>query len=106
MIDNKVNVKEILKEPILDLDSPEHNSLFRENVKEIFLTFKRSEQKSKTIFTVRPRTPNLMDQFANPINQWFWSGPQLTIIRDIRTKIVSKRKKKQAVFPKINFFSN
>ena len=74
LIKNNVKVKEILKEPVLNLDAIDNDYLFGETFEEQLSKATTEKQKSKSIFTGLQRKPNMMNQFVNPVNQPFWSG--------------------------------
>ena len=75
LIDDNVKVKEILKEPMLNLDAIDNDYLFREKLEEQLSKITSAKQKSKSTFTGLQRKPNMINQFVNPVNQPFWSGP-------------------------------
>ena len=75
LIDNNVKVKEILKEPMLNIDAIDNVCLFGEKFEEQLPKITSAKQKSKSIFTGLQRKPNMMNQFVNPVNQPFQSGP-------------------------------
>ena len=75
LIDNSVKVKETLKEPMLDSDATDNDYLFGEKFEEQLSKITSAKQKSKAIFTGLQRKPNMMNQFVNPVNQPFRSGP-------------------------------
>ena len=75
LIDNSVKEKEILKEPMLNLDAIDNDYLFGEKFEEQLSKITSVKQKSKAIFTGLQRKPNMMNQFVNPVNQPFRSDP-------------------------------
>ena len=75
LIENNVKVKEILKEPVLNLDAIDNDYLFGETFEVQLSKTTTEKQKSKSIFTGLQRKPNMMNQFVNPANQPFRSGP-------------------------------
>ena len=81
--DNSVKVKEILKEAMLNLDATDNDYLFGEKFEEQLSKITSAKQKSKAIFTGLQRKPNMMNQFVNPVNQPFRSGPYPIANREV-----------------------
>ena len=75
LIENNVKVKEILKEPVLNLDAIDNDYLFGKRFEVQLSKTTTEKQKSKSIFTGIQTKPNMMNQFVNPVNQPFRSGP-------------------------------
>ena len=73
LIDN--SVKGDSKGTKLDLDATDNGYLFGEKFEEQLSKITSAKQKSKAIFTGLQRKPNMMNQFVNPVNQPFRSGP-------------------------------
>ena len=74
LIDNNVKLKQILKEPKLNLDAAEKEYLFGEKFEEKLLKIRSVKQKFKSVITGLQRKPNMMNQLADPVTQPFRSG--------------------------------
>ena len=74
-MDNSVKVKEVLNEPMLNLDAIDNDYLFAEKFEVQLSKITSAKQKSKSIFTGLQRKPSMMNQFVNPVNEPFRSDP-------------------------------
>ena len=62
---------------MLNLDAAENDYLFGEHFEEQLSKIICAKQTMRSTFTGLQKKPNIMNQFANPINQVFPSGKQL-----------------------------
>ena len=83
LMDNSVKVKEVLNEPMLNLDAIDNDYLFAEKFEEQLSKITSAEQKSKSIFTVLQRKPSMMNQFVNPVNEPFGQTPYPIASREV-----------------------
>ena len=73
LIENNVKVKEILKEPMLNLDAIDNDFIFGESLRNSYQKLQLQNKNPNQYSLGVKKNPNIMNQFVNLVNQPFWS---------------------------------